>query len=90
MARMWALMAVGAGPDEGTSWVLATGSREDVLHRARVARIDDAVPGASTGLRPRIAALTLVPADHPSLRRAHRDVEVAPIVTSGVEDRKAG
>lgn len=80
MARMWALMAVGAGPDEGTSWVLATGSREDVLHRARVARMDDAVPGLSTGLQPRIGALTLVPADHPSLRRALRQAE----------DRKAG
>jgi hypothetical protein len=70
MARTWALMAVGAGPDEGTSSLLATGSREDLARRAVLMRL---------GKRWRVGALVLVPADHPSTRRAH-------VATSGDEE----
>jgi hypothetical protein len=69
MARTWALMAVGAGPDEGTS-LLATGSREDLARRAVLMR---------QGKRWQVGALVLVPADHPSTRRAN-------LATSGDEE----
>ena len=61
MARTWALMAVGAGPEKGTSLLLATGSREDLARRAVLMRL---------GKRWRVGALVLVPADHPSTRHA--------------------
>ena len=90
MARTWALMAVGAGPDEGTSWLLAAGSREDVAHRAQLARERYARLRASNVSRWRIGALTLVPLDHPSLRNARRDVSITSLATLEDRDRKAG
>jgi hypothetical protein len=76
MGTTWALIAVGAGPDEGRSWLLATGSRDDVADRALLARMRYADTGSTARLTFRIAALALVPADHPSARRAARDVQV--------------
>jgi hypothetical protein len=90
MSKTWALMAVGAGPDEGTSWLLAAGPREDVTLRARLARERYAGLRATNLSRWRIGALTFVPIDHPSLRNARRDVAITSLATLADRDRKAG
>jgi hypothetical protein len=76
MASTWALLAIGRGMDEGTSWLLATGPRDEMSYRGRLVQKRIADIGVWAGLPWRIGHVAIVPAEHPAIRRARRDLEI--------------